>query len=157
LVGNSLGCEILVELALRRPERVAALVLQGPTPDPEALYPAHQIPLFFVTGLFERPSLGWVAASDYLRSGVRRYLATFRDMLANRIEQKLPAVQVPTLVVWGSRDFLVPRASVERVAALLPHGALRVVEGAAHGMNYSHPRALSRCVLEFIAGPEPRR
>ena len=156
-VGNSLGCEILVELALRRPERVAALVLQGPTPDPEALHPAHQIPLFFVTGLFERPSLAWVALSDYLRSGVRRYLATFRDMLGNRIEHKLPYVEAPVLVVWGSRDFLVPRASAQRVAALLPRGALRVVEGAAHGMNYSHPSALARCVMDFMAGPPEGR
>ncbi len=36
LVGNSLGCEILVELVLRHPERVERLVLQGRTPEPGA-------------------------------------------------------------------------------------------------------------------------
>ncbi len=151
-VGNSLGCEILVEFALRYPERVSAVVLQGPTPDPEALDPVHQIPLFFLTGLFERPSLAWVALTEYLRSGVRRYVWTFRDMVAHRIEGKLPYVPAPALVIWGTRDFLVPRASVERVAALLPAGRLAVIEGAAHGMNYSHPRLLAECVLNVLAG-----
>ena len=36
LVGNSLGCQILAEFALRHGERVACLVLQGPTADPAA-------------------------------------------------------------------------------------------------------------------------
>jgi pimeloyl-ACP methyl ester carboxylesterase len=150
LVGNSLGCEILVEFGVRYPDRVLGLVLQGPTPDPEALDPFHQIGLFFVTGLFERPSLGWVALTDYLRSGVKRYFDTFRDMTANRIEGKLPLLRAPTLVVWGTRDFLVPRRSAERVARLLPAGRLVVVSGAAHGMNYSHPGKLARCVTEFL-------
>jgi len=36
LVGNSFGCQVAVELALRRPDLVAALVLVGPTTDPAA-------------------------------------------------------------------------------------------------------------------------
>ncbi len=70
-VGNSLGCEILVEFARRYPERVERLVLQGPTPDPEVRSVLQQVILFLITGLFERWSLAWVALSDYLRSGVR--------------------------------------------------------------------------------------
>lgn len=149
-VGNSLGCEILVAFALRYPSRVVGLVLQGPTPDPEILSPARQIAHFFVTGLFERPSLGWVALSDYLRCGVRRYLWTFRDMISNRIDAKLPGIAAPTLVVWGTRDYLVPRRSAERVARRVPRGRLAVLDGAAHGINYSHPRPLAACVLGFV-------
>src|SRR3982751_3131372 len=36
LVGNSFGCQIIVEFALRHPARVNRIVLQGPTVDPEA-------------------------------------------------------------------------------------------------------------------------
>ena len=151
-VGNSLGCEILVDFALRYPGRVLSLVLQGPTPDPAFLSPVRQIAHFFVTGLFERPSLGWVAPSDYLRCGVRRYVSTFRDMIANRIEGKLPRIAAPTLVVWGTRDYLVPRRSAERVARLLPQGSLAVIPGAAHGINYSQPGPLKDCVLDFVLG-----
>ena len=150
-VGNSLGCEILVDLAMHHPERVARMVLQGPTADPHYLSPIQHVGRFLLTGIFERWSLGWVALTDYLRFGVHRYLLTFRDMVANRIEHKLPLVTAPTLVVWGTRDFIVPRRSVQRVAELIPNGKLAVVPGAAHGMNYSHPQLLARCVLDFLA------
>jgi 2-hydroxy-6-oxonona-2,4-dienedioate hydrolase len=35
-IGNSFGCQILADLALRHPDRVNRLVLQGPTVDPQA-------------------------------------------------------------------------------------------------------------------------
>jgi 2-hydroxy-6-oxonona-2,4-dienedioate hydrolase len=35
-LGNSFGNEIIVELALRYPDRVERIVLQGPTPEPSA-------------------------------------------------------------------------------------------------------------------------
>ena len=150
-IGNSLGCEILVDLAVHHPDRIMCLILQGPTADPHHLSPIQHIGRFLLTGLFERWSLGWVALSDYLRFGIGPYYRTFLDMIANRVEHKLPLVSAPVLVVWGTRDYLVPRASVERVADLLPRGRLAVIPGAAHGMNYSHPQLLARCVAEYLA------
>lgn len=156
-VGNSLGCEILVEFARRHPERVEALVLQGPTPDPDVRSAAQQVVLFLVTALFERRSLAWVALSDYLRGGACRYIRTFRHMTAYRIKDKLPGIRAPTLVVWGSRDYITPRWSVEQMARLVPHGRLIVVPGAAHGMNYSHPRQLLDAILPFLRARTPSR
>src|SRR5215211_7468705 len=138
-VGNSFGCEILIEFAVRHPRRIERLVLQGPTPDPNTRSALEQVALFFVTRLFERWSLGWIAISDYLRGCIFRYVGTFRAMIAYRTEPRLSEVQAPTLVVWGTRDFIVPRRFVERIAHLLPNGRLVVIPGAAHGMNYSHP------------------
>ncbi len=154
-VGNSLGCEILVDLAMHHRERVVSMVLQGPTADPHHLSPAQHVGRFVVTGLFERWSLGWVALSDYLRFGVRRFAWTFREMIANRIEGKLPLVAAPVLVVWGTRDYIVPRRSAEHVASLIPNADFVVIPGAAHGMNYSHPGDLARCVLTFLGVRDP--
>jgi pimeloyl-ACP methyl ester carboxylesterase len=36
MLGNSFGCQIAVELAVRHPDRVAGLVLVGPTMDSSA-------------------------------------------------------------------------------------------------------------------------
>jgi pimeloyl-ACP methyl ester carboxylesterase len=148
-IGNSLGCEVLVDLALHHSERVISMVLQGPTADPKYLSPLQHIGRFVLTGIFEQWSLGWIAISDYMKLGVARFNWTFRDMIANRIEHKLPKVTTPTLVVWGTRDYIVPRRSVERVAELLPNGRLVVVPGAAHGMNYSHPGLLAEAIIGF--------
>ncbi len=150
LVGNSLGCEVLVELALRRPDLVERLVLQGPTPDRQHASALQQVAMFFLTGLFERPSIVWVAIVDYLRAGIWRYARTFQHMNTYDMETALPHVAVPTLIVRGARDFLVPQAWAERIAQLMPGAQLVVVPGAAHGMNYSHPRALRDVILPFL-------
>jgi 2-hydroxy-6-oxonona-2,4-dienedioate hydrolase len=158
LVGNSLGCEVLVELALVHPRLVDRLVLQGPTPDPEARGLVRQVAGFFAAALFERWSLAWVALADYARGGVARYVLTLRSMISNRIGKKLPRVAQPTLVVWGTRDYIVPYAFVTRLAGLLPRGRLAVIPGAAHGINYSHPRAFTAVLLPFLlAAPEAGR
>jgi pimeloyl-ACP methyl ester carboxylesterase len=61
--------------------------------------------------------------ADYADAGVGRALGTFGHALADRIEDKLPLVQVPTLVVRGARDRIVPQAWAEEVTRLLPRGA----------------------------------
>ena len=155
-IGNSLGCEVLVEFALRHPERVERLVLQGPTPDPKDRSTIQMVTFFAITCLFERWSLGWIALTDYLRCGAPRYLATFRYMMKYQLEPKLPLVRAPTLIVWGTRDYIAPRRAVERYARLLPDGHLAVVPGAAHGMNYSQPELLTRTVLPFLLSASGR-
>lgn len=72
---------------------------------------------------------------DYADAGMRRTIATFRAALADRIEDKLPLVKVPTLVARGERDVIVPQGWAERVAGLLPRGELVVVPGAGHTVN----------------------
>lgn len=151
-VGNSLGNEILVEFALRHPERIERLVLQGPTPDPDARTAARQIARFIVTGLWERPPIGWIALFDYSRCGPRRYVRTFRAMLRDPIEQKLPRVTARTLVVRGTRDRIVPQRWAERAAALLPDGRLVLVPGAAHAINFSCPRRFRNVLRAFLLG-----
>ncbi|GJD93990.1 Putative aminoacrylate hydrolase RutD [Methylobacterium iners] len=149
-IGNSLGCEVLVELALVHPQLVDRLVLQGPTPDPEARGLIRQIVGFFAIAPFERWSLAWVALADYVRGGVSRYLLTLRSMVGNHIAEKVLRVTQPTLVVWGTRDYIVPYAFVARLASSLPRGQLAIIPGAAHGINYSHPKAFTAVLLPFL-------
>jgi pimeloyl-ACP methyl ester carboxylesterase len=151
-VGNSLGCEVLVELALLHPQLVERLVLQGPTPDPKARGLVRQVVGFLAIAPFERWSLAWVALTDYARGGIGRYILTLRSMVDNRIAEKVRRVTQPTLVVWGTRDYIVPHAFVASLAGSLPHGRLAVIPGAAHGINYSHPEAFTAVLLPFLSG-----
>jgi 2-hydroxy-6-oxonona-2,4-dienedioate hydrolase len=155
-IGNSLGCEILVELALRHPERVVSLVLQGPTPEPAARTASQQIWRYIVTGQYERSPLSWVSASDYMICGVRRFVQTFRYMLEDRIEDKLPKVRHPCLVVRGTRDRIVSQEWAEEAARLLPSGGLTIVPGAAHAINFSYPREFRRAILTFLVDSSSR-
>ena len=128
-------------------------MLQGATPDPEARSLVRQVVGFFAVALFERWSLAWVALADYARGRVRRYVLTVRSMIGNRIGEKLPHLTQPTLVVWGTRDYIVPYGFVTRLVGLLPRSRLAVLPGAAHGINYSHPREFSVVLLPFLLAP----
>ncbi|MFC7663595.1 alpha/beta fold hydrolase [Methylorubrum suomiense] len=149
-IGNSLGCEVLVELAIRHPHLVDRLVLQGPTPDPDARSLVRQIAGFFLIAPFERWSLAWVALVDYARGGIGRYIQTLHSMVDNRIGGKALQVTQPALVVWGKRDYIVPYRFVVSLADALPRGRLVVIPGAAHGINYSHPKAFTAVLLPFL-------
>jgi 2-hydroxy-6-oxonona-2,4-dienedioate hydrolase len=150
LVGNSMGCQVIADLAARRPEHVERVVLQGPTVDPWARTVPRQVWRFFVNGLREPPALAPITVRDYLSAGPGRALATFRHTMEDRIEEKLPGVRVPALVVWGDRDAIVSRRWAEEAARLLPEGRLAVISGAAHTANYSAPTEFARVVRDFL-------
>ncbi|MDQ4105774.1 MAG: alpha/beta hydrolase [Actinomycetota bacterium] len=150
LLGNSFGCQVAAELAVRRPELVERLVLQGPTTDPRARTAARLITRWLLDVPKESPSQGPIMLRDYRQAGLRRAADVFRRMLEDRIEERLPRIEIPTLVVRGSRDPIVPQRWAEEATDLLPEGRLVVIPGAAHTINYSAPLELSRVVLPFL-------
>ena len=76
--------------------------------------------------------------------------------MEDRIEEKLPHVRVPALVVRGSKDPIVPQRWAEEVARLLPMGRLVVVPGAPHTLVYDAPLELARVVRPFLSGGQER-
>ncbi len=150
LVANSLGCQVVAELAAREPERAAALVLVGPTVDARARSPLVQILRWLRSARYERPSLPFLVAGDALVAGPRRVWATFRSALADRIEEKASAVTAPTLVVRGENDPIVPQRWAEELASRFPKGRLAVVSGGGHALNYSRAQDLARLVVALL-------
>ena len=150
LLGNSFGSQVVVALALRHPELIRRAVLVAPTMDPRAPTVIRQIMRLLRDAPREPPSLLPLAIRDYLTTGLRRGLRTLRFAIQDRIEDKLPHVRVPTLVVGGERDPVVPRGWVEEVARLLPRGRAVLIPGAAHAVNYNAPQELAHVVRMFM-------
>jgi 2-hydroxy-6-oxonona-2,4-dienedioate hydrolase len=147
-VGNSLGCQVLVELATTEPRRVDRLVLTSPTVDPLART-FLKVLWALVRDLPHEPfSLLPILARDYFRFGVIRFLQTGRYALEDRPEDKLPKIDAPTLVVRGDLDPLVPERWAEEVRDLLPRGRLVVLHGEPHACHYSAPKRVADLVLE---------
>ena len=156
-IGNSYGCQVIAELAAREPMRVVGLVLNAPTMDP-----AHRT-LFglFVRFLADIPHepwrLAWLVARDYLRVGPLRYFATLRFALADRIEEKLPNIGAPTLIVCGARDPVVTvawAADAARLVGISSSGSagatLSVVPTAAHALPYDDPASFASLIHDFV-------
>lgn len=150
LVANSFGCQVAVDAAVRHPAAVAALVLNGPTTDPEARHPLGQLQRWVRTGRHESVLQLPLLVADYLGAGpwrARRMLAT---VLRDAIEAKLPSVEQPAVVVRGEHDVIVPADWAAEAARLLPRGRLVTVPGAGHAVNFSHPSELAVVVRDVL-------
>lgn len=150
LLGNSLGCQIIARFAVRHPERIQSAIFVGPTMDVRARTAHQEIGRWLVNITREPFSLYPLVLRDYLDIGFRRFVATFRYGLQDKIEAFLPQILVPTLVVRGSRDTVVPQYWAEHVTHLLPQGKLVVLDKAAHDVNYNTPVELTRTIRAFL-------
>jgi 2-hydroxy-6-oxonona-2,4-dienedioate hydrolase len=148
-IGNSYGCNIIAELAVRHPQKVTKAVLQGPPMAAVGNLPGQLLRLM-KDAWFEPNSLGLIMARDYAAAGMRIALETVQQVLHHPIKERLPEMRVPTMVVRGSRDAVVSQQWAEEVTAMLPDGRLRVIPGVAHALNYAAPLEFSRVLRPFL-------
>jgi 2-hydroxy-6-oxonona-2,4-dienedioate hydrolase len=151
LVANSMGCQVVTELAVRRPDRVGPIVLVGPTVDPQRRNARRQLLGGLRDAAREPGSLLARTACDDARFGVGALLATARSALADRIEERLPLITQPALVVRGERDGFVGQSWAETAAALLPRGQLVVVPRQPHAVHYTRPDLIAGMVDTLVA------
>jgi pimeloyl-ACP methyl ester carboxylesterase len=150
VIANSMGCQIASAVALRRPELVEALVLVGPTVDPGARSAVRQALRLARDAWFEPPRLTGLVLADYVRAGPRRLFSHARFALADAIEERLPEIQVPSLVLRGVHDPLCPESWGQQSAALL-RTRLVTIAGAGHAVHYSHPEEVAAEVSRLLA------
>jgi 2-hydroxy-6-oxonona-2,4-dienedioate hydrolase len=118
--------------------------------DPKGRSVPRQVGRFLLDVPREPLSLIPIELLDYLSAGTRRAWRTFRYALEDRIEEKLPHMRVPTLVVRGSRDPIATQRWAKEVTGLLPMGRLFVIPGAAHTANYGWATQFARIIHNFL-------
>ncbi len=153
LLGNSMGCQVVVHLAARHPDLPGRAVLVGPTTDPDAASVRRQAWRLLRDGAREPVALDLLQIADYLRAGVRRSLRTARHAVRDPVAAVAREVHVPTLVVRGAEDPIVPQRWAEELTARLPRGRLVVVPGAPHVVNWVAADTLAELVLAFLDDP----
>ena len=62
---------------------------------------------------------------------------------------------IPTLLVWGERDSIIPVAHGRAAHELMPHSRLEVFPGAGHFPFNDDPDRFARVVDDFITGTDP--
>jgi len=79
-------------------------------------------------------------------------LACMESFGTTDFREDLKKVTVPTLVIHGEADAIVPIAgSGLRTHHAVPHSELVTVSGAPHGLNVSHAQAFNDGLLSFLA------
>ena len=184
-VGHSMGGQVGITLALRRPDLVERLVLASPAgiepfEDGEGQWLANALTQTGVTNATEDAVRRNLAANFYRWSPEWEWMVEERARMAKTEEMDafsyavirsvhgmidqpttdlLPQLAVPTLIVYGRHDNLIPnpylnpgstRAVFERGAEAIPNAALVELDGAGHMLQIERPAAFNEAVLDYL-------
>ncbi|MEU2280583.1 4-carboxymuconolactone decarboxylase [Streptomyces sp. NPDC013178] len=167
--GCALGGAVGVELALRRPERVASLALIAASPrfgtadefrqrgvivrtnglDPIARSSPDR---WFTSGF----AAAQPAITDWAVQMVRTtdpgcYIAACEALAAFDVRAELGHVGVPTLVLVGSDDQVTGPAEARTLVAGIPDARLAVVPGASHLVPVEQPAAVTDLLVRHFS------
>ena len=87
-------------------------------------------------------------------AGVRRQIAAI--VASGDLRQYARRIQLPTLVMHGDLDPLVPHAGSVDMAANIPGARLEIIEGMGHDLPPRYLDQISTLAIEHIAGVEGR-
>lgn len=176
LLGHGLGGNIAIEILRRHPEAVTriALIATDPLPEPPGLAAAQEALLVAAktghmadciaemlpaTALYDAPWRDEVIAlvQDMAATlGVDQFQRQLRVMQRRPDQQKwLRKADVPTLVLAGAADTIVPRRRAEFLAGMMPHGCLEVIPEAGHMPQLEQPEAVTKALRTFLTGRLP--
>jgi pimeloyl-ACP methyl ester carboxylesterase len=86
-----------------------------------------------------------------LQSAQHAALACMDSFGTTDFRNDLKKVTVPTLVIHGDADAIVPiEGSGQRTHHAVPHSKLVTVRGAPHGLNLTHAQAFNDALLSFL-------
>ena len=92
------------------------------------------------------------AASMYMQASPVATQECVRAFGETDFRADLAKLTVPTLVVHGDKDQIVPlEASGQRVPQYQPNAELHVMKGAPHGLNATHNDEFNKILLDFVA------
>ena len=98
--------------------------------------------------IFEQPD--WLLACR-MNMALQDLATRERNMLS---DDDLRAVRAPALVVWTTKDPSGPVDEGRRIAGLLPHGRLAVIDNAGHWPQYERAETFNRIQLDFLLGED---
>lgn len=150
VLGHSFGSQVAVEVALRRPDLVAAVILAGLCTDPAGATSRQQIGRLLRSVPFESPRQALILAADIRDAGPRRILRTLRHAVADHVQPKLAALKVPALLIRGRRDYVAPQDWQDHAATLIPSVHTVTVDHAAHNVVVTAGPQTAAAVRDFL-------
>jgi pimeloyl-ACP methyl ester carboxylesterase len=154
VMGTSFGGKVALWMAVQQPDMVSALVLEAPAAiRPADSQPVSGTPEEMARRLYAHPErMPALQAVDAAQSAqslvlVRRLRGPARDSM---LEDRLRELPVPTLVVFGTLDSVVPPEMGRIYKDLMPDAHLVFVYDAGHAIAAERPEAFVDVVADFL-------
>lgn len=98
-----------------------------------------------------RPMMRWFGGAilGKPKSGFDLVVVLESDMNLD-VENNLPKIKAPTLVIGGARDPFYGAEAIRETAERIPGAKLSLIEGGGHGVVKSHTKIFEGQVLEFL-------
>lgn len=171
LAGHSFGAGLAIDVYGRHRQLVRSLVLSGAYAGWRGSLPPAEVAARRSRALAEldRPPAEWVDSYldglfghsvpretveavhtmmlDVRPAGVRSMLTAFAEADLRAV---LPAIAVPTLLIYGAEDVRAPRGVAEALHAAIPGSRLMLVPAAGHDVNLEAPEEYDAAVRAFL-------
>ena len=155
VMGHSMGGRVALQLALEHPDLVRALVLVNASglhlPHAPARSPRDLGPEGFIRALYHRPS------ARSLEAAVRdagRWWPTLERLTRVPLRQdwheRLGEIRVPTLIIWGTEDGLIPWEHARAFQDGIPGARLHAIPDAGHVPMLERPGEVNRALAAFL-------
>ncbi len=177
VVGHSMGGALACQFAYDFPDLVHKLILVAPATYLYQDLPFHHlgpVPRRFsrgVMGLYEkfqgdRSNPVYYAYGDptritpdavdvrnqymHVRGTHDALISMSKSKREADVPEKLNEVQVPTLIIWGRRDRVLPSAHAGRHYQAMPNVRLEWIESAGHLPHEEQPAAVNELLKQFL-------
>ena len=156
LMGTSFGGKLATHMALQEGQKLQALVLLSPAVFRPAERPPMATPEERRKVMHAHPERFPLAPGNpeveaKQETLVRRLIGPPRDAA---LEQRLPGLSVPTLVVFGTEDRLTPPEMARFYRQHCGNAHLMLIYDAAHLVDLDRPEAVAEVVGDFLARKE---
>jgi pimeloyl-ACP methyl ester carboxylesterase len=170
MVGTSLGGQIVAECAISQNKVIEKIVLvspagimKGSTPTLDAysmaaLYPSYdtvKTAYEMMTGTNKKVSND--AIDDFIKRMTQpnAKMAFMSTILALKntppITERLSNIIVPTLLIWGKHDTMIPVKYANDYATSIKNCQLEIMENCGHTPHIEEPIKFSQSVLNFLS------
>ncbi len=157
LVGHSFGGQITIDFSIKYPKVLNKIVLIAPagirhrTPITRmkiALTKTIKPLLKLVSPKIQKQILALYTPKDYQNANPHQR-SVLNNILKYNLENSLRQITVPTHIIWGSEDHVIPYKG-KFMADNIKNSRLHVIYGAGHLIHLSHPDKLVNILNPII-------
>lgn len=168
VVGHSMGSLVAQYVGRAAPDRVAGLVLIGSAPSIHSMPGAGEfadgvrsfrdsVPLEFIrefqaSTIYRPLPDGFVerVVEESRRLPPHVWRGIIDGMMASQPVTRSLDARIPTLILWGDRDAVFPRAAQDSLLAAKPAAELKVHAETGHAVHWEQPDAVARELATFF-------